>query len=87
MKYNFIISAITKSYGGFYEFRLVNGISLYSGRKSITQAAEKLHVSQSALSKQLKNLEIELNNELVVRSSQGIQLTEAGILLYERGKS
>ncbi|HAP3026874.1 TPA: LysR family transcriptional regulator [Enterococcus faecalis] len=54
--------------------------------KSITQAAEKLHVSQSALSKQLKNLEIELNNELVVRSSQGIQLTEAGILLYERGK-
>lgn len=28
--------------------------------KSITQAAEKLHVSQSALSKQLKNLEIEL---------------------------
>ncbi|EMS74306.1 LysR family transcriptional regulator [Enterococcus durans IPLA 655] len=55
--------------------------------KNITQAAEKLHISQPALSKQLKHLESMFQTSLVIRSSKGIQLTKAGQLLYEQGKN
>jgi LysR family nitrogen assimilation transcriptional regulator len=51
----------------------------------MTKAAERLHVSQTALGLQIKNLEAELDVELLVRHSRGIAMTEAGRLLYERG--
>lgn len=53
---------------------------------SITKAALRLHTSQPALSKQLKNLEAELNVTLVKRTTQGIVITKAGNHLYQRGK-
>jgi DNA-binding transcriptional LysR family regulator len=44
----------------------------------LTRAADKLHVSQPALSAQIKALEEELELELFERSSSGMMLTAAG---------
>ena len=44
----------------------------------VTLAAERLHVSQPAVSKTLRSLEEELSCELFYSTPQGIRLTEAG---------
>ena len=44
----------------------------------LTRAAARLHVSQSALSTQIKLLETQLGQALFVRESRALQLTEAG---------
>ncbi len=46
--------------------------------KNITHAADKLYITQSALSKRIKAIEQELNVELVIRSRQGVRFTPAG---------
>lgn len=45
---------------------------------NLTRAAERLHLSQSALSTQLRLLEEELGLALFRRTSKGMELTEAG---------
>jgi LysR family transcriptional regulator, transcriptional activator of nhaA len=45
---------------------------------SLTRAAEQLHVSQSALSIQIKKLEAELGHPLFERRNRSLHLTEAG---------
>lgn len=50
---------------------------------SFSKAAEKLFISQSAVSQNIKNLEKELKTELFIRSTKNVQLTEAGRLLFE----
>jgi LysR family nitrogen assimilation transcriptional regulator len=51
--------------------------------KSISKAAESLHVAQPALSKSMKALEEELGTPLLQRSAKGVVMTEAGARLYE----
>lgn len=51
---------------------------------SFTEAATRLYLSQSTISKNIKSLEKELNIELISRSHQRIRLTTAGRLFYER---
>lgn len=46
------------------------------------EAAESLHISQSTLSKQIQNLERELNLQLFDRSKRSASLTEAGKMFY-----
>lgn len=46
--------------------------------RSISKAAQKSHITQSALSQQLKSWETALGVELLQRSNKGAQLTEAG---------
>lgn len=53
---------------------------------SITHAAERLHVSQPTLSKQIKELEAELGKKLFIRSSFSVRLTEEGMLLRKRAE-
>ena len=48
--------------------------------RNITEASYILHVSQSALSRQMKALENELGVKLFLRNSDGISLTNC--LLY-----
>ena len=55
--------------------------------KSITGAARKLHVVQSALSHQVANLEAELNAELLLRSKNGVQPTDAGLEMYRHAQA
>ena len=53
---------------------------------SVTHAAERLHISQPTLSKQLKDLETELGKKLFVRSSFSVRLTDEGMLLRRRAE-
>jgi hypothetical protein len=51
--------------------------------RSISKAADSLHVAQPALSKSIQALEQELGTTLLQRSAKGIATTEAGARLYE----
>lgn len=51
--------------------------------QSITKAARLLYITPQGLSKSIKNLESELNTQLLNRSSFGITLTETGQYLYD----
>lgn len=53
---------------------------------SVTRAAERLHISQPTLSKQLKDLEGELGRKLFVRGSHDVKLTDEGMLLRKRAE-
>ena len=53
---------------------------------SITKAAQKLHISQPALTRQLKALEEEFGVQLAVRGSRQTDLTKAGRLLRHRAQ-
>lgn len=51
------------------------------------RAAERLHIVQPALSKQIKDLENELGGALFIRSSRRVTLTEAGKLLQVQAQN
>jgi len=53
---------------------------------SVTRAAERLHISQPTLSRQLKDLEGELGKKLFVRGSHDVRLTDEGMLLRKRAE-
>ncbi len=50
---------------------------------NLTRAAEKLHISQPAVSKQLRELEKSLGMALFHRLSKGVRLTEGGEVLLD----
>jgi len=52
--------------------------------RSIRQAAEKLNISSSALSRQMRLLEQDLGVRLLIRRVTGVELTEAGRLLLQQ---
>lgn len=54
---------------------------------NISKAAKALHISQPPLSIQLKHLEEELGCVLFERGAREVELTEAGLLLYNRALS
>ena len=54
---------------------------------SFSRAAALLNVTQSALSRQLKKLEDELGVLLLVRRSDGVEVTRAGSILLERAEA
>lgn len=53
---------------------------------SIRAAARSLHLSQAALTKALKELEVDLGVSLVLRTARGVQLTEYGLRLRTRAQ-
>ena len=53
---------------------------------SFTRAAQALQVAQPALSRQVRLLEVELRQNLLVRNGRGATPTEAGQLLLEHGR-
>jgi LysR family transcriptional regulator, nitrogen assimilation regulatory protein len=54
---------------------------------SLSRAADKLHVAQSAISHHLAGLETELGRKLVTRGPRGVVLTEAGTILYRHAEA
>lgn len=55
-----------------------------ANERNFTRAADKLHIAQPPLSRQIQQLEAEIGAELLDRSSRPIGLTKAGRLLYEQ---
>ncbi|MFD5830700.1 LysR family transcriptional regulator [Lentzea sp. NPDC060358] len=55
--------------------------------QNFRRAAERLHVSQSPLSRQMKDLEEELDVELFEPAGRGIRLTAAGKVFAERARA
>jgi len=53
---------------------------------SLTQASKQLNVSQPALTKSIKYLERKYQTELLIRSTSGVKLTEAGKRLYSNAQ-
>src|SRR5919199_6090460 len=51
-------------------------------RKSFSQAAERLGVTQPAVSLQIRSLEQRLGRQLLDRSGRRVEPTEAGLRLY-----
>lgn len=55
--------------------------------ENVTRAAEKLHVSQPALSRQIHDLEDEMNVLLLERSAKSVRLTEAGRVFLQEARA
>ena len=55
--------------------------------KNLTQAAEKLFLSQPAVSAQIKALESDVGTALFVRTNNGMQLTRAGEVLLPEAEA
>lgn len=55
--------------------------------KNLTQAAEKLFLSQPAVSAQIKALESDVGTALFVRTNNGMQLTRAGEVLLPEAET
>lgn len=58
------------------EFRLLEYFLAVAREQNITAAAESLHISQPALSTQLKAMEMELGKQLLIR---GVRVPESRI--------
>lgn len=68
------------------ELRVLEYFLAVAREESISHAAEKLHLTQPTLSRQLKDLEWELGKTLFVRGSKRITLTEEGRHLCARAQ-
>lgn len=66
------------------ELRVLQYFVAIAEEKSISKAAQKRHVTQPTLSRQIKELEEELGTQLFYRGSREIALTEDGHYLYSR---
>ncbi len=55
-------------------------------QKSFSKAANITHVSQSAISKMIKDLEAELGTSLFNRTSKYVQLTDAGMVFLDQAQ-
>lgn len=54
-----------------------------ANEKSISKGAEKLLISQPAVTQSIKTLEAELGGQLFIRTPKGVILTEEGKVLYD----
>lgn len=68
------------------ELRQMEYILMIQEEKSITRAAERLFLTQSALNQQLQKLEAELGTSLFVRNRSDWRPTEAGLVCIEAAK-
>lgn len=68
------------------ELRVLRYFLTVAREGSITGAANFLHVTQPTLSRQIKDLEEELGQKLLVRSNHNVTLTAEGMLLRKRAE-
>jgi DNA-binding transcriptional LysR family regulator len=64
--------------------RLLRYFAVVAEQGHLTRAAQRLFVSQPALTKQIRQLEAQLGVELFVRSRSGMALTEAGSVMADK---
>ena len=68
------------------EIRVLKYFLAVAREENITKAAEILHITQPTLSRQLMQLEDELNAQLFIRGKSKITLTDEGMLLRRRAE-
>ena len=68
------------------EFRTLKYFLAIAREQNMTNAASVLHVSQSALSRQISDLEDELNTSLFIRTGRKMILTDDGMRLRKRAE-
>lgn len=74
-------------YDSFMDIRQLKYFLAIADCGGITAAAKVLNISEPPLSKQLKNLEDELNTTLFLRKKGSMKLTREGRLLYQHAKA
>lgn len=57
------------------DFDLIQNLNL---TKNITKTADRMNLTQSAISKRISNIEDELNTVLFIRSHSGVHFTPSG---------
>lgn len=65
------------------DFRYLKAFILTAKYNSFSKAAQELNIAQSAVSRQIKLLEDTLGEELIIRSSKKVLLSEKGKELYQ----
>ncbi len=65
-------------------FELYNLFYIVAKNKNITKASNELHISQPAITKQIKNLEEALGFQLFIRTKRGVILTSNGEEVYNQ---
>ncbi len=65
------------------EIRVLQYFLIIAREESISKAAEVLHITQPTLSRQMKELEEELQKQLFIRGNRKTILTKEGILLKQ----
>ena len=68
------------------DIRVLRYFLAVAREENISKAAEYLHITQPTLSRQLKELEDELNVSLFTRGKRSITLTDKGMLLRKRAE-
>ncbi|WP_394119939.1 LysR family transcriptional regulator [Planococcus donghaensis] len=68
------------------ELRVLRYFIAVANEQNISAAAKQLHLSQPTLSRQLKDLELELGTTLFERGNRKITLTEEGMFLFNKAK-
>ena len=68
------------------EIRTLKYFMMVANEGNFTRAAERLHLTQPTLSRQLKELEDEYGTTLFVREPRHVRLTEEGLLLKRRAE-
>jgi LysR family transcriptional activator of glutamate synthase operon len=66
------------------ELRQIQYFIEVARREHVTRASESLHVAQSAISKQISNLEEELKVQLFIRQGRNVKLTPIGRIFLHR---
>lgn len=69
------------------ELSQLNAFVITSELKNMTKASERLNLSLSALSTQIKSLECDLNVSLFSRNARGVELTPDGAALIEYARN
>ncbi len=68
------------------DVRQLRSVEAVARHRHFTRAAEELHVAQSALSHQIRRLELELGTPLFERTSRRVTPTEAGLAIAARAR-
>src|SRR3712207_5779005 len=68
------------------EVRQLRAFAAIAETRTFTAAAERVHVTQAAISMQIRQLEQEVGLPLFVRTPRRVVLTEAGERLLERAE-